>query len=117
MHNILGYLVQLVLATGVVLGGYALMRTSLRELLDRLFDFPAATRFYLRALLLLLLCAAWQQAIGDPWKHPAEEAAMEYVWDIADTIGRVLEQVAWSFVFYLVQITILTAVLRRKETP
>lgn len=117
MRNLIGYGVQLLLVTGVMLLLYGLIRTSLRALLDQLLRFPAGTQFYLRALLLLLFFAAWQKAVGDKWEYAAGTAFMEYVWDVAGTLGSVLEQAFWFFLIYLSLITILTAVLRRKHEP
>ncbi len=113
--NLLGYGIQLVLAVGVMLGMYALIRTSLRDLLDQVLKLPAATVFYLRSLLLILVFAALSKAVEDKFEHAADAAFMVYVWDVAGTLGDVLElSLAW-FLVYLVQITILTAVLRRKN--
>lgn len=114
-HNLLGYGTQLVLATGFALGIYALLRPSVRALLDELLKLPAGTAFYLRSLLLILLMTALGHVIGDKFDYKAETAFMEYVWDVAQSVGEVLKNSVWLFVVYLVQITVLTAVLRRKH--
>lgn len=112
--NLLGYGVQLLVVLVVMLGVYAVLRGSLRTLLDEVLRVPAGTTFYLRSLLLLLLFAGLQKAVGDEFAHEAGTAWMVYVWDVADTVGAALETSAWVFILYLVQITILAATLRRK---
>ena len=115
-NNLIGYLVQLLLVIGLMLTIYALIRTSLRKLLDQVLKFADGTEFYMRALLLLLLFAGLQEAIGDKWEYKADAAFMEYVWNIATTIGEALTQAFWSFIIYIALITILTATLRRGQT-
>jgi hypothetical protein len=113
-YDFLGYLVQLVLVVAVMLGIYALLRGSLRKLLDELLKLPAGTTFYLRSLLLVFLLAGLSKTVGDKFSHEEGTAFMEYVWDVASTLQGVLELSLWWFIIYLVQITILTAVLHRR---
>lgn len=114
-NNLIGYLVQLLLAIGVVLLAYALIRTSLRDLLDQLLKLPAGTTFYQRSLLVILLFGALGQAVGHKFELKPDSAFMEYVWEVAAALGSVLETTFWFFIVYLVQMTILAAVLRRKH--
>ncbi len=113
--NLWGYGIQLVLVLALMLVFYALLHASLRDLLNELLKVPAGTRFYLRALLLILLSAGLGQTVGDAFTHKEGTAFMEYVWDVAATVGKALEMSFWWFIIYLVQITILTAALRRRH--
>jgi len=114
-YNLVGYGIQLVIALGVTLGVYAMLRPSLRELLAEVIRLPAATVFYLRSLLLLLFLVALGETVGDKWEVAADAAFMEYVWNVAHAAGQVFKNFLWTFILYLVQITILTAVLRRRH--
>ena len=113
--NLIGYSVQLILVVGLAIAVYRLIRPSLGALLDQLLALPAGTEFFLRALLLLLMFAGLQEAVGDRWNHEPGTAFMEYVWDIASTLGNSIETVYWFIVIFLVLMTILTSVLRRRH--
>jgi hypothetical protein len=114
-YTVVGYAIQLAIALGVTLGVYALLRSSLGELLSEVVKLPAATVFYLRSLLLLLLLTALGQTVGDKLEVEAGAAFMEYVWQVAQTTGEVCQNFVWVFLLYLIQVTILTAVLKRRH--
>ena len=60
-YNAAAFLLGLCISVGLVLILYTLLGKSLRELLDRVIRLPAGTTFYVRALVLILLCGHFQK--------------------------------------------------------
>ena len=111
-NNVVGYLVQLLLVTGLMILVFGLVRRSARSLLDDVVRLPAATEFYMRVLLLLLVFAGLEAAVGDRWDIKPDPALMEYVSNIAGTMGEALQTAFWLIMIYMVLMTVLTATLR-----
>jgi preprotein translocase subunit SecG len=113
--NTTGFIAVLVISVGAAVGVHMLVRRSLRNLLDELVSLPAATSFYLRVLLTGLILIALSAALGNSFDLKAGSALMEYVWRAASGVSSVLGQVCWFVVAYLIVVTVLIAVLRRRH--
>lgn len=102
------------IGVGIALVVYALLRSSLRELLNNVINMPAGTNFYLRALALILLSLALGKAISGIHLKP-EAHFMEYVWAVASDVSGVFENLSIALLAYLGLITVLVVVLRPKN--
>jgi hypothetical protein len=113
-YNAVAILFDVLLAFGTVVALYWLLRRSLAAVLDDLIGIPAATEFFLRTLLLVLLCIALKEIVPGIRQKP-EAAFMEYVWNVAAHLGEVLDEVYAALLIFLAYITVLVAVLRRRH--
>ena len=113
--NVIGYLLQLVLMLGLALWIYRLLQPSLRALLAQVFGSPEGPEFYMRVLLLVLVFSSLSEAINDrSWDQDPGEPFIEYVWNFTSTFSGVLENMGTFFIVFLVLVTILAAVARRR---
>jgi len=93
-----------------------LLRPSLRQLLEEVTGLPAATEFYLRSLLIVLVFMAASAPLGSVHNDlKAGSRFMEYVWSVADDLQNVLEGIFGVLLGYVALITILMAALRRRQ--
>jgi hypothetical protein len=109
------FLVFFILPIAVTLFVYALVRGSLRGLLNEVVGIPAATTFYNRVLFIGLLFLSFTTVLESKIEYKEGQAFMEYVWEAATKLSSLL---AWTCVFlgvYLVLVTILVAALRRRN--
>jgi uncharacterized membrane protein len=113
-YNATASIIEAVLAILIALIVYLLLRTSLRRLLDDTVQLPAATGFYLRSFLVMLLLAALAEVVDFVRLKP-DSAPMDYVWTVADGLGKVLTDIYIALLAFLVLITVLVAVLRRRH--
>jgi predicted tellurium resistance membrane protein TerC len=115
VRNICGFTFLVVLAVGVAVLVYLLVRKSLRALLDELVALPSCTTFYARVLLLGLLFIALSMTIGTYYDFKTDAPFMEYVWKVADAFSPVLGITCLFMTGYLIVITILVAALRQRH--
>ncbi len=113
-YNAVAMVFDVVLAIGIALLTYGLLRNSLRELLDNIVRLPEATTFYLRAFLLVLICVTFGKVISGI--HMKSDAHfMEYVWAVASDLSSVFQDLFLTILVYVGFITVLVVVLRPKN--
>jgi hypothetical protein len=93
-----------------------LLRPSLRQLLEEVTGLPAATQFYLRSFVIVVLFVGASAALGSVHNElKTDSHFMEYVWSVAGDLEHVLEGIFGVLLGYVAMITILVASLRRKQ--
>jgi len=93
-----------------------LLRPSLRGLLEDVTALPAATEFYLRSFLLVIVLVALGAVLGAGHTDLKDGAHfMEYVWSVAAGLQDVLQNLMIVVLVYVGLITVLMAALRRKH--
>lgn len=113
-YNAAAFVSGLFLAIGSAFVVYALLRGSLRKLLDGVTNIPEGTDFYLRALGLILFLVALAGVISGARQKP-DAHFMEYVWAVAGQLSGVFQNLFIVLLVYLGLITVLVAVLRPKN--
>jgi len=113
--NVWGFVTLFVLSVGIAMVVYAVVRRSLRSLLDETIRVPSGTTFYSRILFIGLLFLALYSAIGTPFDLKEEAPFMEYVWKIAGALSTAFALWCLFLAAYLVVVTILAAALRRRN--
>ncbi|HEV2196339.1 MAG TPA: hypothetical protein VGR55_12220 [Candidatus Acidoferrum sp.] len=113
-YNAVAFFFDVAISVGIVLALYALLGKSLRELLDKTVRLPAGSSFYMRALILILLCTALSKVINGIHQKP-DAHFMEYVWAVAGDISNVFENVFGVLLAYVAIVTILVVVLKPKN--
>jgi hypothetical protein len=113
-YNAAAFVFDVCIGIGVALVVYALLRGSLRKLLDRVIDVPEGTKFYLRALVLILLSVALNKVIVGVHLKP-DAHFMEYVWAVASDMSGIFENLFVVLLVYLGLITVLVVVLKPKN--
>lgn len=114
-HQILSFLILLVLAVVVALVLYIPLRAGLQGLLERTVRLPAGVAFYLRSFGLVLLFAALSAAIGTSFDMKPDSHFMEYVWKIAEGLSSTLQLTLWVGIVFVIIVTILLAALKVKD--
>jgi hypothetical protein len=115
IENTCGFAVLLVLSLGVALLVHLLVRKSLRSLLDDVVALPSGTTFYTRILVIGVFFIALSGALGTAFDLKKEAAFMEYVWKIARGLSSTFGLTCLFLTGYLLILTILVAVLRRRH--
>lgn len=113
-HQAAAFAWQVVIGLGVALLVYVLLSRSLRNLLHEVVGFQAGVTFYLRSLLLILLFMALAKVITQPQLKP-DSHSMEAVWAVASVLSDLFGDLFGVLLAYLGLITVLTAVLQRKN--
>lgn len=113
-YNAAAFLFDLVISVTVILIIYNLLGKSLRDLLDKVIRLPAGTAFYMRALLLVLFCAALSKVVSGIHQKP-DAHFMEYVWAVATDISGVFDSLILIILAYVVVVAILVVVLKPKN--
>lgn len=107
-------LITLVLGLAIAWIVYAILGTSLRELLNQAIRLPSATTFYLRSLALIVTFIALSKGVVTIQdKQPFH--FMDYVWASASATDSIFEDVAYFVLVYLALITIVVVVLKPKN--
>ena len=114
-ENIWGSAIMGVLAVGVALVVFFLIRKSLRALLDEVVGLPSCKTFYTRILLLGMLFLALSVALQTDFAFKEDAAFMRYVWEVADGLSSTFLEICLFMTGYLVIVTILVAALRRRH--
>jgi len=109
------FFVLLLLSLAIPTLLFILLRSSLRELLQKTLKIDAGVTFYLRSFLLVLFLSALSAAIGTSFNLKSETHFMEYVWKGADGLSGILEKTLWFTAIYAVIITVLVATLKIKD--
>jgi hypothetical protein len=112
--NMYGFITLCVLSLGVTLTVYALVNTSLRNLLNEVVKLRDCTEFYSRVFLIGLLCTAFS-ALLDTSFQLEDKPFMEYVWRVADGLADVFNSTLLFLAAYLAVMTVLVAVLRKRN--
>jgi hypothetical protein len=115
MGNLAGFIVLLLLSFGMAFAIWAALSPSVRGLLNEVLKLPDGTTFYLRTLALGLLLGVLAGALDGRFDIAARSAMMEYVWRVASGFENVLGFLFGSLLVYVLLITILVAVLRRRH--
>src|SRR5437867_3284629 len=89
-YNTIAFFFDVVISVGIVLALYNLLGKSLRELLDKVIRLPAGRVFYMRALILVLLCGALSKVLSGIHQKP-DDHFIEYVWAVARDISNVFD--------------------------
>jgi hypothetical protein len=113
-HSI-AFLVALVLSILIVLLIDRLLRHGLQGLLEETVSLPAATEFYLRAFVIVLVFVAIGAIIGTSFDLKDGARFMEYVWAIASLLKEVCQNLLVVLLVYVGLITVLIAALRRRQ--
>ena len=93
-----------------------LIRSSLRQLLEKVTGLPAATEFYLRSFAIVIFLVTVSNAIAPAHGDlTATSHFMEYVWSVADTVKSTMEGIFGVLLGYVAMITILVAALQRRQ--
>ncbi len=114
-QNISVFIVLLTISVAISLLVYALVRKSLRGLLDEVVKLPSATTFYMRLFLTGLVFIALSSALDTNFFLKKDAAFMEYIWRVADGLSSVLGFTCLFITGYLFLVTILIAVLRHRH--
>jgi hypothetical protein len=115
VENIYGFVILLILALATALVVHLLVRKSLRDLLDTTVKLPAGTAFYTRILVIGLYLISLGAAVQTNFNLEEGSAVMEYVWKVGDGLASAFGNICLFIAGYLLLITILVAVLRRKR--
>jgi cbb3-type cytochrome oxidase subunit 3 len=115
LQNISGFVVLLIISIAIALIVYALARKSLRSLLEEVVKLPSGTTFYMRLFLIGLVFIALSSALDVQFDLKEKAAFMEYVWRVADGLSSTFGITCLFIVGYLLLITILVAVLRKRN--
>jgi hypothetical protein len=114
-HNI-AFLVSLIVVVLLLALVDRLLRPGLRGLLEDVTSLAAATEFYLRAFVLVIVFVGLAAVLGAAHADLKEGAHfMEYVWSIASGLQDVFQNLMIVLLVYLGLITVLMAALRRKH--
>lgn len=113
-YNAVAFFFDVVISVGIALALYTLIGKSLRELLDKTIRLPAGSNFYMRALILILLCAALSKILNGVHQKP-DAHFIEYVWAVAGDISNVFDNVFGILLGYTTIVTILVVVLKPKN--
>jgi hypothetical protein len=113
--NAYGFVVLAVIAVGIALMVYMLVRRSLCSLLDKVVKLPAITTFYLRTFLIGLIFIALSSALKTSFNLKAESAFIEYVWQIADGLSSAFGITCLFLIGYLTLLTIIIVVLKNRK--
>ena len=112
--NAVAFFFDVVISVGIVLALYNLLGKGLQVLLDKVIRLPAGSTFYMRALLLILLCGALSKVISGVHQKP-DAHFMEYVWAVAGDISNVFDNLFVVLLVYVAIITVLVVVLKPKN--
>ncbi len=113
-YNAVAFLFDLLISVGIVLLLYTLLGKSLRDLLDKTIRLPAGSTFYMRALVVVLLCGALARVISGIHQKP-DDHFIEYVWAVARDISNVFDNLIVILLVYVGIVTILVVVLKPKN--
>jgi hypothetical protein len=112
--NTIAFFFDVVISVGIVLALYTLLGKSLQELLDKVIRLPAASVFYMRALILVLLCGALSKVLSGIHQKP-DDHFIEYVWAVARDISNVFDNLFVILLIYVAIVTVLVVVLKPKN--
>lgn len=114
-ENIYGFAILFILSLATALVVHLLVRKNLRVLLENTIKIPSGTTFYIRVLLIGLYLLALAAAVQTNFNLKEGSAFMEYAWKVADGLSSAFGNMCLFLVGYLLLITILVAVLRRRR--
>jgi hypothetical protein len=111
------FVISFLVALVVVFLVDRLLRPSLQQLLEEITGLAAATTFYLRSLVIVLVFVAVSACVGSVHTDiKAGARFMEYVWAEARDLQNVLQGIFGVLLGYVALITILVAALRRRQS-
>jgi hypothetical protein len=92
-----------------------LLRPFLRGLLAETLALPAASEFYLRAFVIVLVLGAFAAVLGNQPDLKQGARYMEYIWAIAARLQDVFQNLLAVVLVYVGLMTVLLAALRRRQ--
>lgn len=113
-YNAVAFFFDVAISVGIVLALYTLLEKSLRELLDKVIRLPAGGVFYMRALILIMLCGVLSKVVSGIHQKP-DDHFMEYVWAVARDVSNVFDNLIMVLLVYVAVVTVLVVVLRPKN--
>jgi len=113
-YNAIAFLFDLLISVGIVALIYKSIAPRLRELLDKVIRLPEGTAFYMRALVLALLCTVLSKVVTGIQLKP-EDHFMEYVWAVGRDISGVFDNLFAMLLVYVGVVTILVVVLKPRN--
>lgn len=113
--QIISWLVLLVLVVVTVGIVYWLIGKPLRPILDELIRMPACTDFYCRVFAVALLFTGLGTVIGSQKFGGKDQAFMDYVWSVLGYWSGMVDELMVLALLYIVIITLLVAILRRRD--
>lgn len=92
-----------------------ILRPYLRGLLEEVVALPDATKFYLRAFVIVLVLVASAAVLGNQPDLKPGAHFMEYIWVIAARLQDVFQNLLVVVFLYVGLMTVLLAALRRRQ--
>lgn len=114
MAQIISWLVLLALVGVTAWIVYRLIGKPLRPILDELIRMPACTDFYSRVFAVALVFTGLRTVVGSHEFGGDSNAFMEYVWSVLGNWSGMVDQLMIITLLYIVIITILVGILRRR---
>ena len=108
--NTEGFVAQAVISCLLAFLAYRLIAKTLQGVLSRTLRMPEGTDFYLRVLLIVLLCESLSNCSLPDLKPDAH--FIEYVWNIAGVAAKVLQDMGWILLSYAALVTVMIVVLK-----
>lgn len=115
MGNILGFATLFVVSMGLAVILYASLKKTLCGLLDDVVKLPPATTFYLRIFLTCLFFLTLSAILQTTFKLEEGKPFMEFVWRVASGLSTFFGDISIFLLVYLLFITLLIVVLRRRN--
>lgn len=115
LNNICAFVVLFSISLGTAAVVYAVVSKSLGTLLDEVIRLPSGTTFYLRLFLTGLVLIAFSSVLKTTFDLKVGSAFMEYVWKVAGGVSSTFGDTCLFLLGYLVVVTVLVAVLRRRD--
>jgi len=113
-YNAAAFIFDLLLTLGIVFLIYKSISPRLRDLLDKVIRLPEGTAFYMRALVLVLLCTVLSKVVTGIHLKP-DAHFMEYVWAVAADLSGVFDNIFATLLVYVGVVTLLVVVLKPKN--
>ncbi len=115
LKNLLGFLslgvISLIIAILVII----VLKKALKNLLDNTVNNTGVTTFYLKTFIITILFITLSTFLDNRFELAKESKFMEYVWEFADGLSSSFQGMVIILMVFLVNITILVSVLKRKK--
>jgi len=115
LENIWATVILFLLSLIVMLVVISTLRRHLYDLVNETVKLPSAAIFYVRTFAISVIFLTLATIVTCEFKFKANTPFMEYVWGIAGELEDVFRYISLFLLGYLLLITILVAVLKRKH--
>lgn len=115
MGNILGFATLFVISIGLAVILYASLKKTLCGLLNDVVKLPPATTFYSRIFFVCLFFFTLSAIVDTTFDLEDGKPFMEFVWRVASGLSSFFLSISIFLLVYLLFVTILVVVLRRKN--